>query len=141
MRHTTRADVPGDPALPGFCDQLSSVGTIAAGPAINNPVDREDDMPKGHWIARVDVADPEKYKAYIEANAQPLSKYGARFLVRGGEFENPEGASRGRNVVLEFPTSQAAIDCWHSPEYQQALKFRQAAATCDLIIIAGHDRP
>ena len=39
-------------------------------------------MPKGYWIVRVDIADQEKYKAYIAANAGPFKKYGARFLVR-----------------------------------------------------------
>ena len=29
-------------------------------------------MAKGYWIVRVDVADAEKYKAYIAANAAPL---------------------------------------------------------------------
>ena len=57
-------------------------------------------MAKGYWIARIDVTDPERYKDYIAANAQPLKKYGARFLVRAGRFENPEGSSRARNVVI-----------------------------------------
>ena len=39
-------------------------------------------MAKGYWVARVDVSDTEKYKAYMTANAQPFRKYGARFLVR-----------------------------------------------------------
>lgn len=46
-------------------------------------------MAKGYWIARVDVADPEQYKAYIAANALPFKNFGARFLVRSGRFENP----------------------------------------------------
>jgi uncharacterized protein (DUF1330 family) len=64
-------------------------------------------MPKGYWIVRVDVADQEKYKAYVAANAAPLKQYGARFLVRGGRFEAVEGSSRTRNAVIEFPTYQA----------------------------------
>jgi uncharacterized protein (DUF1330 family) len=39
-------------------------------------------MPKGYWIARVDVHDAEAYKKYIAANAAPLAQFGARFLVR-----------------------------------------------------------
>ena len=98
-------------------------------------------MTKAYWVARVDVDDLEKYKAYIAANALPFHNYGARFLVRSGKFENPEGASRGRNVVIEFPSYQAAIDCYHSPEYQAAIKLRTPVSTIDLIIIEGYEGP
>ena len=98
-------------------------------------------MPKGYWIVRVDIADPEKYKTYVAANAKPLAKYGARFLVRAGRFENPEGTSRVRNAVIEFPTYEAAVDCWKSADYQQALKLREPVSTADLIIIEGYEGP
>jgi uncharacterized protein (DUF1330 family) len=98
-------------------------------------------MAKGYWIVRVDIADPERYKAYIAANEEPLKKYGARFLVRGGRFENPEGASRRRNAVIEFPTYQAALECYKSPEYQRAAKLRKDVSTIDLIIIEGYEGP
>ena len=98
-------------------------------------------MAKGYWIVRVDVTDQEKYKAYIAANAEPLKKYGAHFLVRAGRFENPEGTSRTRNAVIEFPDYQAALDCWKSPEYQQAIKLRQPVSTADVVIIEGYEGP
>ena len=98
-------------------------------------------MPKGYWIARVDVTDPEMYKAYVAANAEPFRKYGARFVVRGGRFENPEGTSRARTGVLEFPSYQAALDCWKSPEYQQAMQLRLPVSTGDLVIVEGYDAP
>jgi uncharacterized protein (DUF1330 family) len=98
-------------------------------------------MPKGYWIARVDVTDAEQYKAYVAANAGPFKAFGARFLVRAGRFENPEGSCRTRNVVIEFPSYQAALDCWQSPEYQAALQLRLAASSIDLVIIEGYDGP
>jgi len=98
-------------------------------------------MNKGYWIARVDVADPEAYKAYVAANAVAFRKFGARFLVRAGRFENPEGTHRSRNVLIEFPSYQAALDCWHSPEYQAAMKLRLAVAESDLVIVEGYDGP
>lgn len=98
-------------------------------------------MIKGYWIGRVDVADPEAYKNYVAANAEPFRKYGARFLVRAGQFQNPEGTSRSRNVVIEFPSYQDALDCWQSPEYQAAMQHRLAAATIDLVIVEGYDGP
>jgi len=98
-------------------------------------------MAKGYWIVRVDIADQERYKEYVAANAEPFKKYGARFLARAGRFENPEGSSRARNAVIEFQTYQAALDCWNSPEYQAAIKLRQSVSTIDLVIIEGYDGP
>ena len=98
-------------------------------------------MPKGYWIVRVDISDQEQYKKYVAANAEPLKKFGARFLVRAGKFENVEGGSRTRNAVIEFPTYQAALDCWKSPEYQRAIKLRNNTCTIDLIVIEGYDGP
>jgi uncharacterized protein (DUF1330 family) len=98
-------------------------------------------MPKGYWIARVDVMDPERYKAYLAANAKPLQQFGGQFLIRGGRFESAEGSSRSRNVVIEFPSYEAAVDCWNSPGYQEALKLRQPVSTADIVIIEGYDGP
>lgn len=98
-------------------------------------------MNKGYWIVRADIANQEKYKEYVAANAEALKQHGARFLVRSGQFENPEGESRSRNVVIEFPSYQAALDCWKSPSYQRAIKLRQPVSTLDMVIIEGYDGP
>ena len=98
-------------------------------------------MLKGYWIVRVDIDDPEKYKAYIAANAKPFGRFGARFLARAGRMANPEGSCRSRNAIIEFPSYQAAIDCWHSPDYQEAIKLRKDISTIDLVIIEGYDGP
>ena len=96
-------------------------------------------MAKGYWVAHVDVHDTESYKGYVAANGAAFAKFGGRFLVRGGGFENPAGASRSRNVVLEFPSYQAALDCWRSEEYQAAKAKQKGGAEMDLIIIEGYD--
>ena len=98
-------------------------------------------MPKGYWIVRLDVHDDKAYDAYRAANGPAFKKYGARFLVRGGKFDKLEGDSRSRNVVIEFPSHQAALDCYRSPEYQKALALRKGATDMDLIIIEGYDGP
>lgn len=98
-------------------------------------------MAKGYWIARVDVADPEQYKRYVQANGPVFARFGARFLVRAGVYENPEGTSRARNIVLEFPSYAAARDCYESPEYRELIPLRAAASTIDLVIVEGYDGP
>jgi uncharacterized protein (DUF1330 family) len=75
-------------------------------------------MAKGYWIARVDVSNDEGYKPYAGANPAIFKKFGGTFVVRGGKFECPEGGSRARNVVIEFPDYASALACYRSPEYQ-----------------------
>ena len=94
-------------------------------------------MPKGYWIGHVTVNDPELYKKYVEAGSIAYKKYDARFLVRGGQFEGVEGASRDRNVVVEFDSYEQALACYNSPEYEAARKIRQSCASSDVIIIEG----
>lgn len=98
-------------------------------------------MPKGYWIARIDVTDADQYKLYVQANGPVFAKHGARFLVRAGAFENPEGTSRSRNVLIEFPSYQAARDCYHSAEYQALIKVRAPAGVADIVIVEGYDGP
>ncbi len=98
-------------------------------------------MSRGYWIVRVDVTNQEQFKQYAAANASAFKKYGARFLARAGQFTVPEGTTRERNTIVEFPSYQAALDCWNSPEYQAALKLRLSASNMDLVIIDGYDGP
>ena len=96
-------------------------------------------MPKGYWIAHVDVSDPQVYETYKRANAAPFAEFGARFLVRGGSQEVREGQSRARTVVIEFPSLAAAIACYDSPAYQAAKALRDPVSTGDLVIVEGYD--
>lgn len=94
-------------------------------------------MPKGYWIAHIDVRDAENYKQYVAAARPAFEKHGARFLARGGAFEACEGPGRGRNVIIEFPSLQAAHDCYHSPQYNAARAIRQKYADGELVLVEG----
>ncbi|AWM88113.1 DUF1330 domain-containing protein [Microvirga sp. 17 mud 1-3] len=98
-------------------------------------------MAKGYWIGRVDVANPDAYQNYVRANAAAFAKFGARFLVRGGSFKAVEGEARARNVVIEFPSYEAALACWDSPEYKAAKAERDGHAVAEIIVIEGYDGP
>ena len=96
-------------------------------------------MAKGYWIGRVDVTDPEGYQKYLTANGPAFAKFGARFVIRGGRFEAVEGSARARNVVIEFPNFQAALECYRSPEYTAAMALRLDAGVADILVIEGYD--
>ncbi|MCZ7932380.1 DUF1330 domain-containing protein [Agrobacterium leguminum] len=94
-------------------------------------------MAKGYWIARVDVRDNERYKDYVTTAKPAFERFGANFLARGGALTELEGKARARNVVIEFPSVQHAIDCYNSPEYQAAAKIRQEVADAEMMIVEG----
>jgi uncharacterized protein (DUF1330 family) len=95
-------------------------------------------MAKGYWIVHVDVHNNETYTKYREANAIAFEKFGARFIVRGGEQIIEEGYSKPRTVVIEFDDLETAKKCYDSDEYQRAKKIRDAVSTGDMVIVEGY---
>lgn len=96
-------------------------------------------MAKGYWIAHGRVDDPAAYDLYRAANAAPLAAHGGRFLVRGGARELVEGEAKPRTVVIEFPSYQAALDCYRSDGYRAAVALRRGISESDLVICEGYD--
>ena len=65
-------------------------------------------MSKGYIVSRVDILDPEVYAKYIAAGTAAIKTHGGKPLARGGKHEALEGKARGRNVVIEFESYEAA---------------------------------
>tara|TARA_B100001057_G_scaffold115187_1_gene113674 strand:- start:1758 stop:2141 length:384 start_codon:yes stop_codon:yes gene_type:complete len=97
----------------------------------------EKKLQKGYWIVNIEVKDAEGYENYKKASSEPLLRYGAKFLVRGGTQQTPEGSSKARTVVIEFPDLRAAQLCYESPQYQQAQAIRTKYSVADLVIVEG----
>ena len=94
-------------------------------------------MPKGYLIASVTVTDPAQYAEYSKAASVAIQKFGGKPLVRGGPCETVEGEGRMRNVVLEFPDFATVRAYYFSPEYQAAIKLREAAGIASITIVEG----
>ena len=90
----------------------------------------------GYWIAFVEVNDPATYKEYGAMVPAAMQKYGGKLILRGTKREAPEGPDeRGNTIVVQFPTYQAALDCYNSPEYQKAVPVRRKATHSKLMIV------
>ena len=94
-------------------------------------------MPKAYWIAHVTVSNPDQYKFYATDAGVAFKKYNANILARGGTHQIMEGQGRPRNVIIEFPSLQAAIDCYNSEEYQSAKAKRIGAGEADITFVEG----
>jgi len=87
------------------------------------------------WIAHVTVTDAEAYGRYAALAGPAIASHGGVFLARGGRFVQLEGRERPRNVVARFPSLEAAVACYHSPEYQAALAHAKGAADRELMVL------
>ena len=100
--------------------------------------DRGKIMPKGYIIGHITVKDAEAYKEYVEKDTPILAGFGAKFIVRGGQSETPEGATQNRHVVIEFPSYEAAKAAYNDPEYQAVADIRRRTADSTIILVEGH---
>lgn len=87
------------------------------------------------WIAHVTVTDPEPYAKYAELAGPAIAAHGGEFIARGARFVQLEGKERPRNVVAKFTTLEAAVDCYNSPAYQEALSFAKGASERELMVV------
>ncbi|WP_102223330.1 DUF1330 domain-containing protein [Acidimangrovimonas sediminis] len=87
------------------------------------------------WIANVHVTDEAAYKKYAAIATEAIAEHGGVFLARGGHHVQLEGRDRARNVVARFPTVEAAVACYNSPRYQEALSHAKGASERDLVVV------
>jgi uncharacterized protein (DUF1330 family) len=93
-------------------------------------------MAKGYVILTEAIRDPEGMKAYGKAAREAMG--GANVLAVDTAPKVIEGAWHGdQTIVLEFESVDAARAWYESEGYQQAAKLRQAAADCNVVILAG----
>ena len=122
-RHRSRRRLSGGRPAGGGSAAIRRPRPTPSSPRSNKQRERTKgaDMAKGYWIANVDVRDADGYKAYVAMLPDIFRKYGGRYTTRGGRTEVVEGKSRSRIVVIEFPSFEAAMACYRSPEYAKAI--------------------
>ena len=92
-------------------------------------------MPTALWIAHVEVSNPDAYAEYAKGATVAIAAHGGVFLARGGNYVQLEGRDRPRNVVARFPSLEAAVVCYNSPDYQAALAHAKGASVRDLMVV------
>ncbi len=94
-----------------------------------------------YMIGRVDVTDLDKWKEYAAAAGPAATKYGGRYIARGGAVEGLENfEDEGKRIViLEFPDMDAARNWYNSPEYQAAKQKREGAGHARFTLVEGYE--
>ena len=95
-------------------------------------------MSAGYAIFNINVTNPENYKHYIEQVVSVAKKFGAEYIVRGGENQVIEGTwQHPRTVVMKFVSYEKALEWYNSEEYKPIKQIRLDNAETNGIIIKG----
>ena len=92
----------------------------------------------GYLIAQLNMTDKESFKLYAETVPESVKKFGGKYLVRAGEFKSMQGKwDFTRNVIIEFPTYEKALEWYNSEEYKPIKQIRLDNSEGTNIIIKG----
>ena len=95
-------------------------------------------MSSTYILANVKVTNPTQYEEYRKWSTAAMKASGAEVCVRGGAFEVIEGDwTPDRLVLLKFPSKEAALAFYNSPEYTQARAAREGAAVMRMVMVEG----
>lgn len=98
-------------------------------------------MQRAYTISDVVVKGEEAANNYRERAAASIAKFGGSYVVRGGTIEVVEGDWTPSIIVIaEFPDMETARRWYRSPEYAEALKFRDEALSRNLIFVEGVEK-
>ena len=92
----------------------------------------------GYVVAQINMTNKEGFKVYAEQVPETIKKFGGKYIVRAGEYTSMEGKwDYTRNVIIEFPTYEKALEWYNSEEYQPIKQIRLVNANTNGIIIQG----
>jgi uncharacterized protein (DUF1330 family) len=95
-----------------------------------------------YTISDVTFRDEASAKSYRERAAPSIAQHIGKYLARAGAIEVLEGTWSPRAIVIvEFPDMERARAWYRSAEYAEALVFRDAALSRDLILVDGVASP
>tara|TARA_B100000073_G_scaffold260482_1_gene220218 strand:+ start:142 stop:438 length:297 start_codon:yes stop_codon:yes gene_type:complete len=85
-------------------------------------------MSKGFWLVTTTVTNPA-FAEYVEAFQPWIESVGGFVFAKDLNSQTVEGNGGELSVIIEFPSKQAAINAYNSPEYKELSKLRWANST------------
>ena len=91
-----------------------------------------------YLVVQIDVQDQGEFDTSEVMAAPAITAYGGKYLVRGGAITLLEGDWKPeRFVIVEFESTERAMQWWNSEEYGEAKNLRQRIATTRMILVEG----
>ena len=91
----------------------------------------------GFWLLTTTVKKPAAFKEYVQEFKPWLKSVGGSLVMKDSDSQIVEGRGGELSVIISFPSKQAAIDAYNSPEYKELTKKRWASTKKTNLIIMG----
>ena len=89
-------------------------------------------------ISEVKIINEEDASRYRKLASSSIEKYQGKYIARGADPVTLEGNTSDRKIVIvEFPSIEKINEWYASPEYKEALKYRDKALIRDLFYVNG----
>jgi uncharacterized protein (DUF1330 family) len=96
---------------------------------------------KYYVVAEMQITDPGWVGAYVENVTRMIERHGGRYLARTPRIEKLEGGRPAPQIqlLIEWPSREAALAFYGSDEYRPYLESRTAGGHTELSLVAGED--
>ncbi|HUK30999.1 MAG TPA: DUF1330 domain-containing protein [Candidatus Acidoferrum sp.] len=96
---------------------------------------------KSYSVVELDINDDSWVQDYVQNVTKMVEKHGGKYLARTSKVEKIEGDRKPPQlfVIIEWPSKEAAITFYESPEYRPYRQKRIAGAKNELHLVAGED--
>ncbi len=93
-----------------------------------------------YFVAQINIQDPAEYEQYLKGYDVVFERYGGTVLAVDDSVKVLEGEwPYGRTVMIRFPSEEALLAWYNSPEYQALAKHRRTGSTANIALIRGRD--
>lgn len=93
-----------------------------------------------YMVVDIEVKNPELYEEYVEKVYDIVTKYGGKYLVRGGSI-TPTSTNwiPDRLIIIEFQNKKQVKDCFQSSEYLELAPLREKSTLSKTILVEGYE--
>lgn len=96
---------------------------------------------KYYVVAEMQITDPSWVGPYVENVTRLIERAGGRYLARTPKIEILEGDRPAPQIqlLIEWPSREAALAFYHGDEYRPYLESRTAGGHGEFRLVAGED--
>lgn len=87
-------------------------------------------------IVSYDIVDPAGFESYVPGVLPLLEKHGGEVVVADFEAQALEGPARSVEVVIRFPSEDAAMAWYEDPEYAPLKRLRFDTCAENRLVVA-----